>query len=77
MLRRAQVQAHHLRHFRLEVRISAELEGTDQMGLETVRMPHALYQRGIGSQMSCQCPRGPVRRGGGTGLGGGVKDLRL
>lgn len=77
VLRRVQIQAHHIRHFLLKVGIPAELEGADQMGFEAMCLPHALHQRRIGPQMPGQRSRGPVRRGGGPGLGGGVKNLRL
>jgi len=72
-----QVQAHHILHFVLEVRVATELEGTDQMGLEAVRLPHALHQGGVGPQLPGQRPRGPVGGGGGSSLGGGVQDLRF
>lgn len=77
MFGRVQVQAHYIRHFLLEVGIPAELEGTNPMGFKAVRVPHTLHQTGVGPQVPGQRPGGPVRRGGWTGLGGGVKDLRL
>ena len=41
----------------LEARITTELEGADQMGLEVMRMAHALRQGGVGLQVPGQRPR--------------------
>lgn len=72
-----QVQAHNILDLLLEARVATELKGPDQMGLEAVRVPHALHQSRVGPQMPGQRPCGPVRRGGRTALGRGVKNLRL
>ena len=77
MLGRVQLQAYDILHVLLEVRIPAERERADPLRLEAVCLPHTLYQRGVGVQIPGQRPRGPVRRGRGTGLGGGVQDLRF
>jgi hypothetical protein len=51
MLGWVQIHPHHILHFLLEVRIATELEEADPVRFEAVRLPHALYQHGIGPQM--------------------------
>lgn len=64
MLRRVQIQAHHVLQFVLEVRIPAELKGPDSVGLQAMGGPDSLHERGVCAQVPGQGAGRPV---GGSG----------
>ena len=64
MLGRVQIQGHHILQLVLEVRILAELEGPDPVGLQAMGGPDPLHERGIRPQILGQGAGRPV---GGTG----------
>ena len=69
MLGRVQVQAHHILQLVLDVRILAELEGPDPVGLQAMSPPDPLHIRGIRSQIPGQGAGGPVGGAGRCYLG--------
>jgi hypothetical protein len=64
MLGRVQIQAHHILQLVLEVRILAELEGPDPVGLQAMGSPDSLHERGVCTQMPSQGAGRPVGGGG-------------
>lgn len=61
MLRRPEIQAHHVDEFFDESLVAAELERPDAMRLEFVRPPDAFDHRLVDAQMGGQGARAPVR----------------
>jgi hypothetical protein len=66
MFGRVQIEAHHIFQLVLEVRILAELDGPDSVGLQPMGSPDPLHQRRIRPQVPSQGTGGPV---GGVGRG--------
>ena len=69
MLGRVQIQTHHILQLVLEVRILAELEGPDPVGLQTMGGPDPMHEGGIRTQMPRQGAGRPVGGGGRLRLG--------
>ena len=62
--RRVEIEAHDVFELLREVRVAADLEGTNQVGLQPVALPDAPDARGADPQLGRQRPRTPVRRRG-------------
>ena len=69
MLGRVQIQAHHILQLVLEVRILAELEGPDPVGLQAMGGPDPLHEGGIRPQIPGQGAGRPVGGAGRCYLG--------
>ena len=68
VVRRIQIQPHHIAQLLLETRVVAELEGADQVRLEAVGAPHPVDEAVGRVQMPCHRPTRPM---------GGVVRCRL
>jgi hypothetical protein len=77
VLGRVQVQAHHVQQLVFEARISRDLEGTAQVGLQAVATPGRAHRCGTDPQVFGQRARTPVRGVGRLLVQRGLNDARL